>query len=279
VMCFPYMEQNAVWDRWNTDYTTPSNSEAARSFYPTIEFLSCPSNVPDTLTEPWLSYVGNAGQAMTDKVSPNQNKENVADGVFFDNSRNTQIIDNSSKDMRESNPEIRSSMNYISSNDGTSKTMMISESMATWFYAYDGNPDTPEFDVGYSKSGSGPVTDSSSTKDTPHIFGFIWKSAPQGVERINGDRNFDKSDRPTNMGQFAQQGTSYPFLYESYGYPSSNHPNGVNVAFCGGQVDFMADSVEPRVYAQLMTSNSKRSSLVIGGVQDRKLPQPSDSDY
>ena len=38
-------------------------------------------------------------------------------------------------------------------------------------------------------------------------------------------------------------------MYESYGYPSSNHPNGVNVAFCGGQVDFMAESVEPRVYA------------------------------
>ena len=70
-----------------------------------------------------------------------------------------------------------------------------------------------------------------------------------------------------------------PNLYESYGYPSSNHPNGVNVAFCGGQVDFMSESIEPRVYAQLMTTNAKRSSLVIGGVPDRKLPQPSDSDY
>ena len=60
--------------------------------------------------------------------------------------------------------------------------------------------------------------------------------------------------------------------YESYGYPSSNHPNGVNVAFCGGSVDFMAENVEPRVYAQLMTSNAKRSSLVIGTTPDRQAP-------
>ncbi len=280
VMCFPYMENRAVWDRWSTDFTTPPTEPSARGLYPTVEYLTCPSNVPDTLTEPWLSYVCNAGQAMTDKVGANQNKENVADGVFCDNSRNIEILDSmTAKDDRESKPEIRSSMNYISSNDGLSKTLMVSESVATWFYAYDGDPSTAEFDVPYVVSGG--VKDSSPIKDSPHIFGFIWKSQAQGVERINGDRNFDKSDRPANMGAFAEIGNTYPYLYESYGFPSSNHPNGVNVAFCGGQVQFMADSVEPRVYAQLMTSNAKRSSLTWGSppVPDRKLPQPSDSEY
>ena len=51
--------------------------------------------------------------------------------------------------------------------------------------------------------------------------------------------------------------------YESYGYPSSNHPGGVNVAFCGGQVEFMAETIDPLIYGQLMTSNSKRSKLVM----------------
>jgi hypothetical protein len=67
--------------------------------------------------------------------------------------------------------------------------------------------------------------------------------------------------------------------YESYGFPSSNHPGGVNVAFCAGQIDFMAESVSPLIYAQLMTSNSKRSKLVSNNVPDRKLPQPSDDQY
>ena len=45
----------------------------------------------------------------------------------------------------------------------------------------------------------------------------------------------------------------------------------------------MAESIDPKIYAQLMTSNAKRSSYGqdVGGnwVPDRKLPQPSDSEY
>ena len=91
-MCFPYMEQTAVWDRWTRDFTTRPHRHRrqARGFYPAIEFLTCPSDAPDTLTEPWLNYVGNAGQALSDNDRlPINRTENVADGVFFDNSRNT----------------------------------------------------------------------------------------------------------------------------------------------------------------------------------------------
>ncbi len=63
VMCFPYMEQNASWDRWTSDFGTPPGDINARAMTPAIEFLTCPSDAPDTLTEPWLNYVGNAGQA------------------------------------------------------------------------------------------------------------------------------------------------------------------------------------------------------------------------
>ena len=69
-------------------------------------------------------------------------------------------------------------------------------------------------------------------------------------------------------------------LYESYGFPSSNHPGVVNVAYCGGQVDTLAENVDPRVYSMLMTSNRNRSTLVdANGTQERKLPEPSSSDY
>jgi prepilin-type processing-associated H-X9-DG protein len=70
-----------------------------------------------------------------------------------------------------------------------------------------------------------------------------------------------------------------PANYESDGWPSSSHPGGVNVAFCGGQVVFVAESIDPVVYGQLMTSKAARSKLVAGGVPDRKLPQPSDDQY
>jgi prepilin-type N-terminal cleavage/methylation domain-containing protein/prepilin-type processing-associated H-X9-DG protein len=287
VMCFPYMEQTAVWDRWTRDFTTDpdDNVAQARSFYPSIEFLTCPSDAPDTLTDPWLNYVGNAGWAMSDparaSASPSKaNIENVADGVFFDNSQNLEILsdDSNQEDNRENRSEIRTSMNYIQSNDGLSKTLLLSESVAPWFYAYDGDPTTAEFDVGFEVGAGNAIQDNSPIVDTPHTFGFVWKIVPQGIERINGDPNFDQNPPPANMGEFARvTGATRP--YESYGYPSSNHPNGVNVAFCGGQVDFMADTVEPKVYAQLMTSNSKKSSYYQGTIPDRKLPQPNDSEY
>ena len=64
-MCFPYMEQNAVWDRWTQDFTTdPATSENAHT--PPIEGLTCPSDAPETIGEPWLNYVGNAGQGLSD---------------------------------------------------------------------------------------------------------------------------------------------------------------------------------------------------------------------
>ena len=280
VMCFPYMEQTAVWDRWTRDFTTQPNTADARGFTPPIEYLTCPSDAPDTLTDPWLNYVGNAGQALSDKPTAVVDRENVADGVFFDNSRNTEILTVGQDDGRETRPEIRTSMNYIQSGDGLSKTMLLSESVSTWFYAYDGDDATPDFEPGYDITTG--AKDISPIVDTPHIFGFIWKSLPGGaINRINGDPNYDENPAPANMLEFSETGTGLTAVYESYGYPSSNHPNGVNVAFCAGQVDFMSESLDPRVYGQLMTSNAKRSSFTWGTppIQDRKLPQPSDTDY
>jgi prepilin-type processing-associated H-X9-DG protein len=40
--------------------------------------------------------------------------------------------------------------------------------------------------------------------------------------------------------------------------PASNHPNGVNVAFCDGHTDFLRDDVEYVVYQQLLTANGKK---------------------
>jgi len=273
VMCFPYMEQNAVWDRWTAEFTIDPATNRT-SLTPSIEGLTCPSDAPETVGEPWLNYIGNAGQGFTDETRAD-NKERVANGIFFDNSKNAQILSEGQTDGREIQPEIR--MSFANIPDGTSKTLLLSENVHTWYYAYDGDDTTPEFEAGYTIAGK----DSSPIVDAKHIFGFVWKNLPDNVERINGDKNYDKNAEPTVMADFADQGTSGNPLYESYGFPSSNHPNGINVAFCGGQVEFMADSVDPTIYSQLMTSNRNRSTLMIGSPpkQERSANDPSDSDY
>jgi prepilin-type processing-associated H-X9-DG protein len=61
--------------------------------------------------------------------------------------------------------------------------------------------------------------------------------------------------------------------------PSSHHPEGVNVAFAGGSVQFLSEQIELRVYAQLMTSNRHLTDLHQGGVFEPRLPTLGDDDY
>lgn len=245
VRCFPYMENQPLWDQWNNFGTAVPA--------PAIEGLTCPSDPPETPGQPSLNYVGNAGWAFTDTTRMGDMKEYGANGIFFDNNKNTNI---GPADNREGDLPIQMSLAQVI--DGTTKTMMVSESLHVWYWTY------------------GLDNDASQIKDTKHLFGFVWFNPPPPLayERINGDKYFDQSTPPDTMETFAVAAN-----YEKYGYPSSAHPGGVNVAFCGGQVEFIAETIEPVIYAQLMTSNSKRSKLVSGGVADRKLNQPSDEQY
>lgn len=265
VMAFPFMEATALWDQWSGNFTSPPTGQIA----PGQETLICPSDPPELPGQPWCNYVGNAGQAFSDSSRGSDMTEHAGNGVFFDNAANTAILGSSgAADGREGTPPIQMSMSYVQSGDGASKTMMISENMHAWFYAYDGNPSSEAYEPGFNAT-----QDTAPTKDTKHIFGFVWSATPSSIQRINGDKNYDQNPAPLTEGEFT------PVAHESYGWPSSAHPGGVNVAFCGGQVQFVAESIDPTVYAQLMTSKAARSTLKVGGVPDRKLPVPSDDAY
>ncbi len=223
VKTFPYMENQPLYDQWNT---FGSGSPPA----PAMEGLTCPSSPPEIPGQPWLNYVGNAGRAFSDTTPSPETMEFAADGIFFDDNKNPNI---GPTDGRESHPRLQMSMSAVV--DGTTKTLMLSENLHAWYWTY------------------GLDNDSSTIKDGKLLFGFVWKN-PGGVsdiERINGDKYYDKlaSGPPATMEVFA--GT--PATYESYAYPSSAHPGGVNMAFCGGQVEFIAEQIEPLIYAQLMT--------------------------
>ncbi len=261
VKTFPYIEENAMWDAWSTQFG--ANNPPPTNFK---EVLVCPSHPPDVPGKPWLAYVGNAGWAFSDTAGTTgrgtDKSEHAANGVFFDLNKNNNI---GATDQREGDPGIQQSLSAISTADGTTKTMMLSENLHAWYWTYGDFADSP----------SNPIV------DTKHLFGFIWKQ-PANVgpnDHINGDKYYDA----TNPGPPADM-TAYSDAskYETYGYPSSAHSGGVNIAYCGGNVTFVAEGMEPTVYAQLMTSNSKKSNLFGPGsppVPDRKLTQPSEDSY
>ncbi|MGI9458306.1 MAG: DUF1559 domain-containing protein [Aeoliella sp.] len=263
VMLFPFIEKNIEWDLWNNFDQTVGNGLPSGAA-PEMELLECPSDPPEIPGNPWCSYVVNAGQMFEDSTRAD-GREYVANGVFFDLSKNTDIISSSATDGRENNPPIKCSMDYISTNDGASNTMMFSENVHKFYWTYP-QPESTAKDAAYA--------------DAKKFFGFMWTNAgaesgcPQSVLSINGDNNYDNQDVSDNFVPEVMADTS-----ECLSYPSSNHPAGVNVAFCDGRVVYVADNIELRVYSQLMTSSRRKSKLVVGTTPDRKLPPVSDDEY
>jgi prepilin-type N-terminal cleavage/methylation domain-containing protein/prepilin-type processing-associated H-X9-DG protein len=266
VMLFPYMEQGPLWDQWSGNFSTNAPS-------PFIEVLTCPSNPPDTTNFPWLSYVGNAGRAFEDSTRAGDLTENPADGLFSDNFKNTNttVIPAAAQDGREGHTRITVKLGSIA--DGQTKTLLLSENVHTFFWTYSLDTNGNQQDGGSQEA----------IKDTKHLFGFVWANQQTGLSPLLGRINGEKHYRSPSLSVFAELLNSDtpagPSKNEAIGYPSSNHAAGVNASYCDGHVDFLAETVNPQVYAQIMTSNAKRSTLVWDNIKDANLSQPSDDAY
>jgi prepilin-type processing-associated H-X9-DG protein len=242
--------------------------------------LICPSDVPESPNQPWNNYVMNCGLAITDDSLVNDKKDNAADGIGLDANKNLNF---GPADGREADPPQEMSIAQVA--DGTSKTLMLSENMHVWYWSYGAVLDSAT--QTYSqKDGS-----MNAILDAKHLFGFVFKNPqtsppqPSPIERINGDRYFEQATPPIAMASTADT-TDWANTtnYERYGWPNSAHSGGVNVAFCDGHLTFVADSIDPVIYAQLMTSNRNRSRLVdytkpAPGLPERKMQPPPDSAY
>jgi prepilin-type N-terminal cleavage/methylation domain-containing protein/prepilin-type processing-associated H-X9-DG protein len=272
VRLFPYMEENTLWDSWSSVFVD-SSGQHVNPPAPAIATLKCPSNVAEIPDAPTLAYVSNSGWAFSDSglcgrpPGPDGGLEFAADGVFFDINTN-KSVGVGPADNRENAPKIQMSLAQVF--DGTTKTLMLSENLHALYWCYEP----------LSTANGYVQNDSSLVPDAKHLFGFLWQNYPSISDRINGDNNYSYLQPPEEVGPSNPQAVFAGLAYEGHGYPSSNHPGGVNVAFCGGTIRMMADSIDPVIYGQLMTSNAHKSHLVRASdlVPDRKLSQPVDSD-
>jgi prepilin-type N-terminal cleavage/methylation domain-containing protein/prepilin-type processing-associated H-X9-DG protein len=291
VTTFPDIEQTALWDRWNQDAVVDGLDTAL----PQLEILICPSDPPTTAGAPLLSYVANSGwiqrtnsllSGISSVMHPQSpftkpDQENPANGVFLDKTRLELLppgsnhvgpsdeMDNSRIDMQSVNTA------YIQAKgDGTTSTMLLSESRRATTWAY---PEGNDYTTG-------------GTPDEKYHFGYCWEQP----EAIAADLSNTNTTDP-NLKKYYRMNAPLPTEvspaddYNNYsiprdmkpvdGFANSNHPGGVNVAFVGGSVQYMGDSIEPRVYAQLMTSNRNQSELHVGDTFEKNLPPLSEGEY
>ncbi|TWU29722.1 DUF1559 family PulG-like putative transporter [Bythopirellula polymerisocia] len=274
VTVFPYLEQSQLFEQYSGGLVPDQ--------LPQLENLICPSNPPSVQSEPNLSYVSNSGYLFAWNFGQSDGWENPADGVFFDQTRIADVTPTSGPapswvsvtDKRDTPvyaPRVSMSMAYIQSKgDGTSKTLMFSESLASLFYSYPS-----------PLSSSSAKDDYESTPDRNFHFGFCWVQ-PNDVAtnrelRINGSKEVPNYITFEDMNVLGDNpplpDTANPVARP--GIASSFHPGGVNVAFVGSQVSFISDQISPFVFAQLMTSNHKKSSLS----GDATEPEPADGQF
>jgi len=223
-MTFPFIERNELWDLYDkgTDGLV-GNTQVEEML---VDNVTCPSSPPMITDEPPLAYVGNGGYATDDATTTSY--YNPANGVFFDH---VTPVDEGDKKLR-----VNISPDYITSHDGLSSTLLISENIdtTTWLGLSDG--------LARRKAGTT----------------FCWfnaTAAEQEISRING------TNGSVDM---------------AHARPSAQHPGGVVVAFADGNVRFLSETIDYKVYKQLMTPYNQNSDNLPAADKNYIL---SDGDY
>ena len=250
VMVLPFMERGDLFNNWNDESldhdgdlakTTPPNPHFSQ---PYLEMLVCPSDPATSREIPANSFVANAGAFTGTTVSTYAmvSPPNAADGVFFDHT--------------VTNP-VKISMDYLSSNDGSSNTLMLTENVQADCWILRDTAGTPI-------AGSPPGNDERESALFNHV--FLWNAPPTGPSYANMGINegIDTAETGTDL---------------STSRPSSRHPGGVNALFCDGHHRFITESIKNYdVYRQLMTPKGKSASetdVTAGEI----LPTLNDADY
>ncbi|MAT68384.1 MAG: hypothetical protein CMJ58_02565 [Planctomycetaceae bacterium] len=259
-MLLPFLERSDLWEEFSQ----------GGSFAAPLELFLCPSNPPDTEGAPAMSYLANAGYIGNERPHDPGDcapVENIANGVFFDRTRDGGT---SFSDIRDLKPDCKEpgadavfkmTMGYIQSKgDGSTGTLMFSEGLSALYWTWvGGQSPNKKWDFGFCWEQPGAIAQSARDGQTD-VFNASRYMAINGVRENIGGASLKSKTRNSAIA-------------------SSNHPGGVNVAFVAGNVRYLSEKISPVVFAQLMTSNRKASELVVGGVRDRDLPPPSDDAF
>lgn len=229
VVVLPFLERRDIIAGWPT--------AAASGIY--LSFYNCPSTPPDTTTNDWLAYYGNGG-LVNGNASTNRAECAMTDVV----PRNTPVPTNSFDD--------------ISSGDGTSSTLLISEKCGRHAVLGEWALYT---NVARTNAAGNPAANQPMPFHTS-----AWRGTVFGIEG---------STIPTKVINSGTTATDF----RAYTYPSSNHPGGVVAAFCDGRTLFVKDGMAFHVYGQLITSNNAEARLGANGTTFQSWTRIGSTDY
>ncbi len=268
----PYIEQNNLYQLYqaNTWYTLVATANLATR----INTLVCPSRNPTQGPAP-LSYVVNAG--FTDWPSANTGAatDYKNNGVFFDEYTPKVFNMAGNRAIIETIDQA-----YMSTHDGTSKTLMLSENLDAldWIglplNAVVGAP--PQQQAGSplpapaaflppQLAATGISTLAPADYGMSWWQGFIWT--------LEVYAPYTSPPPSTNYGmagailpgpRLNKNIEATPTSDLQNGRPSSTHPGGFLVTMCDGHSQFMSEDIEYRIYCLLMAPDSAGAKYPYG---------------
>lgn len=281
VSILPQLERNDVYQNWQNPTkiiqtgTYQNISAYANSFYSPMEVLVCPSNSNPDLGGNPLSYVVNTGLSRTPNdvsVTGGANPsgvtfvdEDINSGVFFNNSKSNGTT--TAAGATGPTPGPKMTQDFISTRDGTSYTLMLSENLQAGNWAIDPNGGTGFYNTDLAvrqntgmawfltgKLNNGNPNDASLPAT---VYATPFNTSAPFFPEIN-----QNSQLVTGAIQLQyQSGNSANPTGLAYSRPSANHSGGVNVAYCGGNAGYLNDEIDYRVFTQLMTPNQKQVNI------------------
>ena len=233
VEILPDVEQGQLWELWKDQTKT-----RAQKRYIDWELVVCPSDVrdPAPANRPNLAYAVNCG------VVDNQDTNNLNQlydpigapaGVFHNHVFDDPLLQADPALRRES---VKVSLDYVSSHDGSTYTLILTENLAermTW-------------GTRYPQSGRG-------VENTELDFGVCYD---YNWEQNQGTSVAD----PTNPNPWPPN-INVLRDYE-FRRPSSRHPGGVNFYFGDGHGAFYAETLDYLIYQHLMTCYGKKAGTL-----------------
>jgi len=283
IALLPNLERNDLYKIWSSGTAVNSTTIfAAGKTYnvadasPSISIFQCPTTPRDGTPRDPIAYAGNAGSGTermiitagtTSSVNNRDGDDDEDEGEggsrsssnYYQAKGEGVLLDTvtSSESGRTYSPA-RTNLIYISSGDGTSTTLLLSERCGAVA------PEDPEWNgsanINVASGATGYRNYSSSSgwatvnQASPLVFLLPFVTTARTPDTV--------APTTTNTKKVIDVST------DGYRFPSSNHSGGVNAAFADGHTRYIRDSIDVQTYCHLMTSNGQNtlslSTTVLG---------------
>lgn len=252
VLLLPALERNDVYKLWESANGKTGVLNPPGTSSPYISIFACPSaDINQQVAS--LAYAGNLGVGV---VARSQSRN---DAVFLDRVGAMGIYDGA-----------RTSLDYISSGDGTSMTLLFSEKSGRQDTPTAEPPPSEDYQARYDVAPQVATASYSFVRPDP------WPEPPQQNTHLYPIPGFGVPQPSAAGSPTATTPTDSVInsrmkdVKGGYGRPSSHHTSGVMVVFCDGHTRFISDSLDWMVYCQLLTPNT--TGATGGGVMATICP-------